>query len=99
VQRDISEFIGVDGSALPTAAVQIHENKTMYPKFYRLLLLKNRYLPMAGNVCYQQHFNSSGAHHHRGIFYVYYMACTLKLTRQLQRSLYQWLSRLNFQKS
>jgi hypothetical protein len=61
VLRELCEFIGVDGSALPTAAVQIHENKTTYPKFYRLQLLKNRYLPMAGNVSYQQHFNSSDA--------------------------------------
>jgi len=61
VLKELCEFIGVDYNALPRSVENLHENKTSYPKYYRLQLLKNRLLPLAGNLTYQKHFCTENA--------------------------------------
>ncbi len=56
VLKELCEFIGVDYNTLPLSAENLHENKATYPKYYKLQLLKNRVLPLAGNLTYQKHF-------------------------------------------
>ncbi|MBU2972634.1 sulfotransferase [Pseudoalteromonas sp. C2R02] len=54
--KEICEFIDIDFSRLPKAALDIHENKTKYPKFPKLQYLKNRWLPQGGNLQYKYQF-------------------------------------------
>lgn len=58
ILKDLCQFIGVDYSNLPLLTENLHENKTTYPKYYKLQLLKNRLLPLAGNLNYQKHFTT-----------------------------------------
>lgn len=57
ILEQVCDFINVSFDRLPNDAVAIHSNITMYPKYYRLQLLKNNLFPMAGNLNYRSHFN------------------------------------------
>ncbi|MCJ8294466.1 MAG: sulfotransferase [Colwellia sp.] len=59
--KSLCQFIGVDHNQLSSSVEDLHENKTTYPKYYRLQLLKNRLFPHAGNVNYPQRLTSQNA--------------------------------------